>query len=150
MSRLRGNAALSSSNFGAPKMQVVVDAHGAPDRRGRVREHDVDFVERKAREEPVVICLEAHEMDGRLRRERRFEELLHQHFWEHFDDADAQSRRLPRRPTFYGVHELAAETEDFFRVAIHDAAEIGGDERTAALLEELLAERVFESVNLGA
>src|SRR5262249_32757158 len=65
-------------------------------------------------------------------------------------DADGESEGAPRGPPLHDFHELAAEGEDLVRVAVDDAPHLREDEPAPFLAKELLAQGVFQRVDLGA
>ncbi len=117
---------------------------------GRVRDHDVERVQREIREQLLVGVLVAHEAHGLGQGEGGLEQPANHELGHHVHDAHVEPERLPARSPLDAVDHLAAQGEDLFRVAEHHTAGLRQRQLAADLGEELLAELIFQRMDLRA
>ena len=92
----------------------------------------------------------ADDLDRLAEPERRLQEPPHQRRGQDVRDADDQPQRLAARPSLERVDELAPEREDLVGVAERDPAGLGEHEVAPPAGEQLLAQDLFEPVDLAA
>src|SRR3954469_3749522 len=119
-----------------------------PLRHGSVRQDQIERVPREPGEKLVRRRLGDYE--PHLSASRRSEKLASDELGERVHHPDAKLLRPPGGTAAHHVQKLAAEAEDLVRVSVHDASHLGGLEGAALALEELFAQRLFESADLRA
>jgi hypothetical protein len=117
---------------------------------GGVGEDDIELVEGEGGEELGEGAFAAGDADIGGDVEGGLEEALGDELGDNVGDADGEAELLTGGDAVDDVLELVAEAEDVIGVAQDGAADVGEDEAAALSLEELVAERLLEELELGA
>ena len=123
---------------------------GALRRHRRVRDEDVEGVEREIGEQPPEAVLAAYEADFVGMLERRLQEPVHHTLRHHVGDTDGEAGGQPRRPPLHRIEHFVPEREDLLGVAVDHPAHLGERELAAGTGEQLLAQPILEGVDLAA
>ncbi len=117
----------------------------------RVRENDIDCMQGQlAHERFGRAALATDDAHLLIEAEGRLQDPVHDRLGERVCDPDHQAYRSSARPPLCGFQELASQGEDLVGIAKGDTTEVREHQLPALPREQLLAESIFEPVDLGA
>lgn len=117
---------------------------------GGIGQEEVKAVKGEVGQQDVDIAFLAGELHVFGHFESGFEQAVGDDLGEGVGDADGEAQGTADGLTLEGVDQFTAEGEDLVGVAVDDVAGLGEDEATSDAVEEFLAERFFEGLQLGA
>jgi hypothetical protein len=129
---------------------VIVDARAV--RRGgrRVRQHQIDAMQRQLRQQPVALVLVAVRPDRLAQTESGLQKLIDHELGQRVHDADVQTQAIGGLTTMERGGKLLAEAKNLVGVSEDLPSRLGQGQPAAVLVEELRADRLLERGKLAA